>query len=300
MSVPCRRFGQKDLAGILDGFRRTKLDQTPSFDQVFAQVAPRIFTKNPPDAIEAIKFVQIAAKLNVTLGATAPVMFCCADGQWRQRSDNLIARSEIDLEYLLPEKWLHRHVISSQYEDGAQPAEIKNWRSWAVNPDKGGLSGFLLPAKHETKAWNLDRSLFQTRIRASPKVRVLAGITPTGIGTVKSGITGTGRFRIPPTRYGWMLAPRSFYLGPAFGITSLRTRSSSMDETTSIRWTLETCLQPGYMSCEGDLMFWMIGEIQGCRLSYFEERLIRLLYSTWNHLYRIDGTCPGTSVLWTG
>jgi len=166
--LPCRRFGQKDMAGILDGFRRTKLDQTPSFDQVFAQVAPRIFTKNPLDADEAIKFVQIAAKLNVTLGATAPVMFRCADGQWRQRSDNLVARSEIDLEYLLPEKWLQRHVISSEYEDGAQPAEIKNWRSWAVNPDKGGLSGFLLPAKHETKAWNLDRSFFQTRSASVP------------------------------------------------------------------------------------------------------------------------------------
>jgi hypothetical protein len=73
-----------------------------------------------------------------------------------------------------------------------------------------------------------------------------------------------------------------------------------MDETISIGWTLETCLQLGYMSCEAGLVFWMIEGIRGCRLSCFEERRIRLLYSTWSHLYRIDGTWLGISVPWTG
>ena len=164
-----RRFIDKDLAGILDGYRKAKLDQSPTLDQVFEQIAPRIFNKSLPDAAEAIKFLQIAAKLNVSFSGSVSLKLLCADGQWRTRADGLLAMSEIDLAYLLPTNWLNRHLISAQYEAGLHPNEIKTWRLWAANPQKGGLSAFPLPVKSDQRLWNMDAAFFRARSAAVPQ-----------------------------------------------------------------------------------------------------------------------------------
>ena len=163
-----RRVTDNFLAGILDGVRKAKLDQAPTLDQVFEQVAPRIFSKSPPDANEAIRFLQIAAKLNISFSGSAPLKLLCTDGQWRTRADGLLAMSEIDLSYLLPADWLSRHLISAEYEAGLLPHELQTWRLWAANPQKGGLSTFPLPVKSEERLWNLD-AIFRPRSVAVPQ-----------------------------------------------------------------------------------------------------------------------------------
>ena len=116
-AVVGRRLTDKDLAGMLDGYQRTKLDQSPTLDQVLGQVAGKIFGITPLQTDEAIEFLRIAAKLNVSISESAPIMFFCADGQWRRRSDGLVFRNDIDLDHLLPAPWLHRHLISERLRD---------------------------------------------------------------------------------------------------------------------------------------------------------------------------------------
>jgi len=82
-----RHFTQKDVAGILDGFRLTELNQVPTVERVFAQVAPRLFDEDSLDRASAIRFVQIAAKLNVNYPKSVPVWFLCVDDKWRARED---------------------------------------------------------------------------------------------------------------------------------------------------------------------------------------------------------------------
>ena len=105
-AVVDRRLTDRDLGGILDGYQRTRLDQSPTLDQVLGQVAGKIFVKNPLEADEAIQFLRIAARLNVSFSDSAPIRFICEDGQWRRKTEGLLLRSDIGLGHLLPTPWL--------------------------------------------------------------------------------------------------------------------------------------------------------------------------------------------------
>jgi hypothetical protein len=159
-----RRLKEKELVGIVDGFRKTKLDQSPTLDSVFEQVAPRMFSNGTPNTCDAVRFVQIASKLDVSLPVSSPVRFLCVDGQWRGRSHELLAQSDIDLQYLLPANWLRGRLISPQYEESLKPSEIAAWRKWSIQPQKGGLSSFALPvAARVAGVWNRDETFFKSR-----------------------------------------------------------------------------------------------------------------------------------------
>jgi len=158
-----RHFTQKDVAGILDGFRLTELNQVPTVERVFAQVAPRLFDEDSLDRASAIRFVQIAAKLNVNYPKSVPVWFLCVDDKWRAREDGLLASSGLDLPTLLPEDWLRQHLISPEYESGLSPSEQKVWRQWATNPQKGGLTAFPLPIRVESRVAYLSPAFFRAR-----------------------------------------------------------------------------------------------------------------------------------------
>jgi hypothetical protein len=164
-----RRPTDKDLGSVLEVFRKTKLDQTPRLDQVFAHVAARVFA-GAPDAAEAVKLIHLAAKLNVSFAESVPVKFLCMDGQWRARSDDLLAESDLDLARLLPERWLAKHLVSPEYEKGLTPSEIVEWRRWAVNPEKCGLAAFALPTKVESSRSWLDPEFFRARGARMPSV----------------------------------------------------------------------------------------------------------------------------------
>ncbi|MCL5745111.1 MAG: hypothetical protein M1541_14495 [Acidobacteria bacterium] len=165
------RLKEKELVGIIDGFRKTQLEQSQTLDHVFERVAPRIFESTSPNAADAIRFVQIAARLDVSLPPSTPLKFLCVDGNWRQRSDGLVVLSDIDLEYLLPEAWLCRHLISPEYEKGMQGSDALIWRKWAVQPQKGGLSSFARPVPVNSNVWNLDPTLFRARGSSVPLAR---------------------------------------------------------------------------------------------------------------------------------
>jgi hypothetical protein len=164
-----RRPEVKALAGILDGFRKTKLDQGLRLDQVFAQVAKRVFAA-APDVAQALKLTQLAARLNVTLGEAVPIKFLCVDGQWRDRSGDLVVDAGLDLAHLLPGHWLRSHLVSPEYERGLSPSEIAEWRGWALKPDKCGLTAFALPVRVESARSVLDPEFFRARGAPMPSV----------------------------------------------------------------------------------------------------------------------------------
>jgi hypothetical protein len=171
-AVVDRRLTDRDLAGILDGYQRTRLDQSPTLDQVLGQVAGKVFVKNPLEADEAIQFLRIAARLNVSFSDSAPIRFICEDGQWRRKTEGLLLRSEIGLGHLLPAPWLQRHLITNTYESDFDATEIKTWRLWTANPQKGGLSRFPLPEREEQKRWSLNAEFFKTRGAAVPERKI--------------------------------------------------------------------------------------------------------------------------------
>jgi hypothetical protein len=164
-----RRPTDKDLGGILEVFRKTKLDETPRLDHVFAHVAARVFTA-APEAAEAVKLIQLAAKLNVSFAEAVPIKFLCIDGQWRRRSDGLVVEGELDLARLLPARWVARHLVSPEYEKCLSPSEIIQWRRWAVNPEKCGLAAFALPVKAESSRSWLNPEFFRARGAQVPSV----------------------------------------------------------------------------------------------------------------------------------
>lgn len=157
-----RRVTEKDLAGIRDGFQKTKLEQAPRLDQIFEQVALTIFAEDPPDRNDAIKFLQLAASLDVSFADSAPIKFVCADGTWRTRADDLLISSDLDLPRLLPADWLSHHLISADYETTLLPNEVKRWRQW-TSSRKANLVAFASPVKSETTGWNLNPAFFQAR-----------------------------------------------------------------------------------------------------------------------------------------
>jgi len=55
--------------------------------------APRLFGANSPDRSSALRFVRIAAKLNVNYPKSIPVQFLCVDDKWRVRADAGAQRS---------------------------------------------------------------------------------------------------------------------------------------------------------------------------------------------------------------
>jgi len=169
-AVVGRRLTDKDLAGILDGYQRTKLDQSPTLDQVLGQVAGKIFGNTPLQSDEAIEFLRIAARLNVSISESAPIMFLCADSQWRRRSDGLVFRNDIDLDHLLPAPWLHRHLISDVYETDRDSTEVRNWRLWLAQ--KGGVSTFPLPERGAQKLWNIKPEFYKLRGGTVPSLKV--------------------------------------------------------------------------------------------------------------------------------
>jgi len=159
----------KALAGILDGFRKTKLDQGLRLDQAFAHVAKRVYTESP-DTAEAVKLTQLAARLNATFAASVPIKFLCVDGQWRERSNDLVINTDLDLALLLPEHWLRSHLVSPEYERGLSPSEIAGWRGWALKPDKCGLTAFALSVRVESTRTALDPEFFRARGAPMPSV----------------------------------------------------------------------------------------------------------------------------------
>jgi len=167
-----RRFTEKDLAGIAEGYERSRLDQTPTLDQIFGQVATKVFEKIPPDRVEAIAFPRIAARLNVSFADSVRIRYLCTDDEWRLRSEGLVVRSAIDVNRLLPEDWLRRHLISDIYEAQLDGPQLQAWRIWAANPQKGGLSTFPLPERVAQKVWKINPDFYRIRGAAVPQARI--------------------------------------------------------------------------------------------------------------------------------